>query len=745
MLEGVTVLELSSGIAAGYAGMLLKRAGATVLRVPLGQHDGTEFDASRQRYVAGLEAWLHAGKGLRRPTGPAGIRELAGGADVVIDDIAKQRAELIGDLIATPPPVPWVVTTPYGLARPGGSDLTASALSGAISAIGRPGHPPLTLPHHQAAVQAGAVAAAVAVAETRAQAPRLIEVPWTDVISSYAATNATLFTWEREGHRAAGSGGAYPYTILPCKDGLVCLAARTNGEWRRILVALGDPDWATDSRFQDVRRIATDHADEVDALLVETLRSFTREELLVRSIELGCTIAPVRTVGDLQGDPDLNDIGAVGRVSGTDVPRLSWFDGQLVPNSAGDSSPRPRFRPGTRPLEGLRVLDFGWVVSGPLVGQMLAALGAEVIKLENRVRTDSLRLRGAYVDGAIDWERVNRVPTFHALNRGKRSVAVNIKDRAGLAIVRRLVSEVDLVVENFSAGAMERMGLGDDVLAGLNPNLVHVSLSPTGLQGRLTALRGYAATTGSLAGLEGAVGYGPEDVTGMLTFGLADYGAGAHAAFAALAALHGRDRSSPFVRIDASQLEATLVAMGASFAAYQAGHAVVPGNSSPLACPHGIYEVADGFVAIAVHEPASWRALVDALDLTFAPELPLGDRAEMAAQIDRQIGDRLASMGRTTAVELLERAGIDVAPVLRMEERPLHSFHSQRGADQTVRYGDGGSTLVPAVPWLECGERPVFRRERAPDLGEDTDEVLRTVLGMEGSEITSLRERGVVG
>ena len=139
---------------------------------------------------------------------------------------------------------------------------------------------------------------------------------------------------------------------------------------------------------------------------------------------------------------------------------------------------------------------------------------------------DNLRLRGATRGGHVDWARADNVPLHHALNRGKRSFSVDLKRDEGLEIVRQLVARSDGLIENFTVGALERMGLPDDVLRLLNPNLVRVSLTPAGRRGSLAGLRGYAATTGALAGLEGSVGYPDSDgPTGMLNFGIADYAA----------------------------------------------------------------------------------------------------------------------------------------------------------------------------------------------------------------------------
>jgi len=353
MLRDRRILEVGGGLSASFAGMLLAAAGADVIRLETADDcwrlSSNWPDEAERTYIGVLDAWLNRGK--RSIAFPDAIRAkryvpaLVQAADLVLDDADPRQRESLG---LHPPSdsmlkCHWVLMTPYGADRLGvpASDLTAAALSGAVWAIGDPTREPLTVPHHQAAIEAGLVGAFVSCAAAiDAGPPRVVDIAWTEVLATYAQVNSTVFDWEREGHRAARSGGAYPYTILPCRDGYVCLAARTNADWRRMLEALGQPDWALDPRFQDVKDMASSYADAADDRLrevlatatfrsCEVLAKFTQADLLERAAKFGCAIAPVRDFQTLSQDLDLRKTRAVvdHMVGGATVsiPNFGWL------------------------------------------------------------------------------------------------------------------------------------------------------------------------------------------------------------------------------------------------------------------------------------------------------------------------------------------------------------------------------------------------------------------------------------
>jgi crotonobetainyl-CoA:carnitine CoA-transferase CaiB-like acyl-CoA transferase len=742
------ILETGSGIAAAFAGSLLAAAGADVLRVSIPCERRPE-DPAVAAYEAALDCWLNREKRRVNITpDAAGLGELlrhAAAADLVIEDLGPAARSALGlrpvpDELTTT----WIAITPFGLDRfdEPATNLTISALSGAMWAIGRPEREPLALPHQYPAVTAGAVAALAAAGSIAGEGePRIVDISAVEAVAGPAATNGSLFVWEREGHRAARSGGAYPYTMLPCRDGFVCVAGRSNADWKRILAAFGTPSWSGDPRFQDVREIADRWADEADVFLRETLAPWTRAELTSLAAEQGLAIAPVSGIDDLVADGGLRTRNVIVDVPGESstftVPRLPWLDSHADEPPA----PRPNGREATlavaadgwMPLAGKRVLDFGWVVSGPYAGLVLAGLGADVIKIESRSRADNMRLRGAIKDRAIDWSIANNAPTFHAVNRGKRSFGVNLKTERGLELVKELVRASDAIIENFTVGTLERLGLDDDTLRKLNPALARISLTPSGRVGALAGMRGYAGTTGALGGLEGSIGYPDEEgPTGMLTFGIADYTAGLLGAFSVAASLA---QPNGYRSIDASQVDSTVISLGAAFAARAAGYAPRLGNDEPGIWMQGAFRSADGgWIALSVPAPADWGRVATGL------ELP-ADATSTEAR--RSISEWVAERGRDESVTRLQELRLPAAPVLSMKERADQPLFRERSFDLHLTMGNGTTITAGALPWIVGGKRDPSA-PRAPDVGEDTVDICRTVLAMAEEEVAELVDEGVL-
>lgn len=772
MTRALRALQLGDGATVGFAGTLLRQVGVDVTRItvedPSALADLYEPDSIRRppEVLASARAvvarWHARGKRVITLPSPEllsrAVAGLSGYFDVVLDGLDDDLRAHIGGLVDLARlPIPWVVITPHGLVPEPlpGSDLTAVATSGAMWAIGRADREPLTIPFDYASAQAGVIGAMVAIAAARDPgAPPLVDIATADVVGSYAALNAMLFVWEREGHRAVGSGGAYPYTLLPCADGSACLAARTNADWQKILTVLGSPSWGEDARFRDVRVNAREHADELDELITQAMSGLSRAELLARAERAGAPIAPVRTVRELATAADLQEIGALETVQAGErvvsMPVAPWLASLASPppafssgeptkvtapsGSGSDWSEAGARGDGWRPLRGIRVLDFGWVVSGPFAALFAASLGADVIKIESRRRADNLRLRGAVGEGGIDWERADNVPLHHALNRGKRSFGVDLKREEGRELVAGLVAESDALIENFSVGALERMGFSDDVLQSLNPRLVRVSLTPAGRSGPASGLRGYAATTGALAGLESLIGYpGDEQPTGMLNFGIADYAAGALAAFTLVAAVCGGTEA--FRSLDASQVLATTSCLGAAFAADAVGLHGFIGNASPFAVLEGVFVTADdGYVALSARNEEEARGIARAAgaDLAAEPEV-----------LRTQLAEWIAARRRDEAVRLLRIEGVRASPVLTMPERRREERFGAREFEVSIALPDGSEVDIPRMPWFIPGSN-TGATDRGPRLGEHTVEICRDVLDLPDDRIEALLAAGVL-
>ena len=186
------------------------------------------------------------------------------------------------------------------------------------------------------------------------------------------------------------------------------------------------------------------------------------------------------------------------------------------------------------PLRGYRVLEFGWVLAGALPGMILADMGAEVIKVETRQRMDYMRLGRPILGDEPDPEQH---PLFHNVNRGKLSISLHTTKLEAIELVNGLVPHCDIVVENFSPGVMDRLGLGYDVLANIKPGIIMASISSNGQTGPLRDLRAYAPSIGALSGLDSTLGYPGERPLG-LKHAYADIAGALHSVFAIVSALH---------------------------------------------------------------------------------------------------------------------------------------------------------------------------------------------------------------
>jgi crotonobetainyl-CoA:carnitine CoA-transferase CaiB-like acyl-CoA transferase len=403
-------------------------------------------------------------------------------------------------------------------------------------------------------------------------------------------------------------------------------------------------------------------------------------------------------------------------------------------------------------LDGVRVLDFSWVWAGPLVTSVLADLGAEVIKVEHSKRLDNSRLRGRPRDWSdLAAPSIELVPYFHTLNRGKKSITVNIKDSRGLELIHELVQRSDVLVENLTRGAMERAGLGPDAVLASNPRLVYLSLSVAGDDGPLRDVRSYGPIVSSLAGLEGLTGYPGGSMTGMMTFGVSDANAGAHALLAVLAGLYRREQTGRGVYVDVPQLDALLAVLAEPLLSESGGErpARIPGNRRAETAPRGIYPTSepDRWVAIVVTSDPEWRAFISAMGQpAWAMEADLSTvdgRVGQQDLIDREVARWSRLFPRDELVSTLASAGIAATPVLRLGEMREHPYFRERGWVARV-----ASEVVPeqevfTTPW-RLSANPPRVRSAAPRLGEHNREILVGLLGRSDAEVEALADDGVV-
>jgi benzylsuccinate CoA-transferase BbsF subunit len=413
---------------------------------------------------------------------------------------------------------------------------------------------------------------------------------------------------------------------------------------------------------------------------------------------------------------------------------------------------------GVRPLDGIRVLDFGWVAVGPVIGSLLAEMGAEVIKIESSRRLDYCRLlpptvsvrgeRSASAPAVPDFDKVSM---FHNYNRGKLGITVDLQHPEAPALLGRLVARSDVVLENFSPGVLRRIGLHYEALRPLRPDLVMISCSAAGQDGPWSELKTFAPSLSSLAGLEVLIGYPNERVLGALAYGYADPSNAHHGALAVLAALWHRQRTGEGQYIDMSQLEATVGLTMEPLMDWFMNERVWgrQGNNHLSMAPHGHYPCCgdDAWVSIAVEDGDAWSRLVAVLgDVPWARDsrfATLAGRREHGSELDAGLAGWTRERTPWEVTHILQRAGVAAFPVYGLAEQAADPHFQARGLLTRPEHPRIGAMEVYAHP-IKLSGTPGEVTGTAPMLGEHNDQVFRELLGLAAEEIERLRAEGVI-
>lgn len=377
------------------------------------------------------------------------------------------------------------------------------------------------------------------------------------------------------------------------------------------------------------------------------------------------------------------------------------------------------------PLAGVRVADFTFQGAGAYATTLVAALGADVYKIESSLRPDPTR------------GRENR-PYLHSLlyddvNQGKRSVSINMKDPEGVELAVRLIDRCDAAVDNFRPGVMEGWGLTWDFLSRRNPRLVMASLSAVGRSGPLSRLPGYAGIFNAFSGLGDLTGYRGGPPTELRTS--IDMRAGAGFAFAIVQALTASRRHSLGARVDYSAAESITGLIGDYVTARAHGGAVPArcGSEDEQFQLQGMFRTRDArWLCVCVRDDADWRALETQTGLG---EGQLADRREL-------LGEWAGGVVSSEAEEVLVAASVPFAFALDARGLAENEHLQARGyfVETPAAEGDRPRVLA-AAPWTFAGHRPQVAP--GPELGQDTAAVLREVLDLTGDEVDRLIEKGV--
>ena len=397
------------------------------------------------------------------------------------------------------------------------------------------------------------------------------------------------------------------------------------------------------------------------------------------------------------------------------------------------------------PLKQYRVLDLTNVLAGPFCGHQLAHMGAEVIKVEVPGSGDLARQLGA--EPSLNRDKMGI--SFLAQNVGKQSLTLNLKSDQGKALLKRLVKDADVLIENFRPGVMDRLGLGYEVLREENPKLVYCAISGYGADGPMKHLPAYDQIIQGMSGVMSITG-DPANAPYRVGYPIADTIGGMTAAFSVCAALAGRESSGEGCFIDVSMLESTMTTMGWAVSNYLvADRAPEPmGNNNVTSSPSGTFRTGEGLLNLAANKQEQFEAVCR---LIGQPELITDSRfVERQARLEHRralteiIEEAFAKDSAASWEDKLNQAGVPAGRVLSVPQALGLSqvtgrdftgcFHDVPGVNKDVRYVRTGFKVN--------GERPAVSLP-PPRLGEHTEQCLRA-LGLSYEEIAQFREEGVL-
>jgi formyl-CoA transferase len=391
-------------------------------------------------------------------------------------------------------------------------------------------------------------------------------------------------------------------------------------------------------------------------------------------------------------------------------------------------------------LAGLKVVELGQLIAGPFAAKTLADFGAEVIKIEPPGAGDPLRQWRLIKDGTSVWWQVQ--------SRNKRSLALDLRQSEAQVIVRKLVKEADVLIENFRPGAMESWGLSPDALLELNPGLIMLRISGYGQTGPYKDKPGFGVVAEAMGGLR-HLSAEPGRLPVRVGVSIGDTLASLHGVIGILMALHEKQRSGLGQVIDVALYEAVFNCMESLLPEYSAFGAVrgPAGSALPGIAPSNAYLCKDGKCAlIAGNGDSIFKRLMAAIgrdDLAADPALAdNAGRVKRVEEIDAAIGAWTSKLNVAEVLAVLDQAAVPAGRIYTVEDIAADPHYLARGMLTDVSMSDGSVLKVPGmVPKLS--RTPGQHRRNAPSLGQDTDAVLLD-LGITADQISEMRKRGIV-
>ena len=391
------------------------------------------------------------------------------------------------------------------------------------------------------------------------------------------------------------------------------------------------------------------------------------------------------------------------------------------------------------PLAKLKVVEMGQLIAGPFAAKTLADFGADVIKIEPPKVGDALRKWRLLKDGTSIWWQVQ--------SRNKRSLSLDLKEAEAQAIVRTLIKEADVLIENFRPGTLEGWGLDPEKLLEINPRLIVLRISGYGQTGPYRDKPGFGVVAEAMGGLRHLTAE-PGRVPVRVGISIGDTLASLHGVIGILLALQERHNSGKGQIIDIALYEAVFNCMESLLPEYSAFGEVrqAAGSALPGIAPTNAYQCADGgYVLVAGNGDSIFKRLMTVIgrdDLGNDPQLENNDgRVRRVAELDQAIGEWAKTLSTTKALEVLDSVAVPAGRIYTVADIASDPHYKARENIQTIQMQDGSKVDVPGViPKLS--RTPGSIKTLAPDIGQNTDEVLKSI-GLTDDQVASLKERGI--
>ena len=798
-LNGIRVLEIGTGYAVAYAGKIFSDFGAEVIKAESPEGDELRnfpplLNAHGEVPQSGLNAWLNTNKKSvtfndTDTEDLTWISWLASTCDVILDSRALTKGV---DVLRRPvhtyraeyknsyPPIEVFITW-FGETGPYskflGSDAICRSLAGAVYGSGELNGPP-QLPHDiQTGIVAGlaAFSSAIAALIGASDGSRRYVISVHEAAFSVVEMEAGMVQDGRHLKSRLGINRfctTHPGGIYQTKSGWIGLFGHTVPQWTALCESIGFPEYANDPRFVN-GPARMKHADEVEAFLLPALMKRTALEWFELLGNLKFPVVLVPTMDELLKQKVHRERGAFVLVqSGS-----NHFEGVTIPFPLGEAGPlkggaapgigadneyyrsekvfskRPRYgraATGLGPLRKLRVIDLtmGW--AGPLATRTLADFGADVIKVESTKYPDWWR--GAhYTDEFYREKLYEKNSNFALMNRNKMGITLDLTSQEGRDILLELIKTADIVIENYSAEVLPKLGLDYPVLSSVNSRLVMISMPAFGIDNEWSHIRAYGGTLEQASGLAHHTGF-PDHPPCLTSYAYGDPIGGWNAGAAALLSLFIQRLTGKGRHVNLSQVECMLPLVSPFLIEQSIFGFTRPrqGNSHPIYAPHHIYPCAgdDEWVVLSVLNDSQWIALTDLIQ---APQLKsdpaLGNTAGRHAhkeRINAIISAWTILRSSEDCMYELQNAGV-CAAVVKPVWQTLEDIHLRSRGVFTTMYRKYLGEFLATTPIFREYETTTEVVRPAPTLGEHSQEIFKKLLGLTDEKIRELEEKGITG